>query len=154
MRSDDQAFLLQIEQYDRLVFSPVGDSMFPMLRGARDVVVLGRRPSGRLKRRDVALYRADSGVYVLHRVISILPNGYGFCGDNSLETDPFVSEERVLAVVKGFYRGKLHISVYNPVYRIYTLIWCSGMGARGVMLRFFRALRTAKARLRGGNKRA
>lgn len=48
--------------------------MYPMLRNGEDVVVL-KKPEGRLKYLDVALYRRSNGDFVLHRVVGFDKDG-------------------------------------------------------------------------------
>lgn len=71
----------------RLIYSNVGDSMWPFIRQGRDLLVI-EPPKGRLKRLDVPLYRRDSGQYVLHRVLAVEPDGYVICGDNRFIAEP------------------------------------------------------------------
>ena len=52
----------------RLVYSNVGDSMWPLIRQGRDLLVI-EPARGRLKRLDVPLYKRDNGQYVLYRVL-------------------------------------------------------------------------------------
>lgn len=144
--ASDAAFLSQIERYGRLVFSPVGESMCPMLRGAMDVVVLGRA-DGPLKRLDVALYRNERDEYVLHRLIGRSDEGLLFAGDARLSLDPPVEEKRVLGVMTSFFRNGREIQAGNAFYRLYARIWCAGFGLRRVLLHgFYRAVRL-RARL-------
>lgn len=59
--------------------SPKGTSMLPFLKEGRDsVLVVPDMP----KKYDIALYEKN-GVYVLHRVLEVTPEGYITCGDNS-----------------------------------------------------------------------
>ena len=54
-----------------LLYRNVGDSMLPLIRQGRDLVLVSRKPEGRLKKYDVPLYRRDSGQYVLHRILKV-----------------------------------------------------------------------------------
>ena len=65
----------------RLVYSNVGDSMWPLIRQGRDLLVI-EPARGRLKRLDVPLYKRDNGQYVLHRILAVNPDSYVICGDN------------------------------------------------------------------------
>lgn len=104
----------------RLVYKTKGTSMLPMLHQNRDLVVI-EVPSSRLNKFDVALYRRGDQ-YVLHRVISVAPDGYRIRGDNtfSLETVP---DEDVIGVLTGFNRkGKTH-AVTERGYLFYVRFW-------------------------------
>ena len=58
-----------LDREGQLIYTNVGDSMWPLIRQGRDLVVI-HRTTGRLKKYDVPLYRRDSGQYVLHRVLT------------------------------------------------------------------------------------
>lgn len=95
-----------------------GVSMFPMLRDRRDTIIVTRR-EGRLKKYDVALYkRGDS--YVLHRVIEVLPDSYIIRGDNCLSKEYGITDDTVLGVLTGFYRGDKEKSMKSFSYKLYS----------------------------------
>lgn len=103
------------------ICSPITGSMRPMIRVRRDSALFVP-PEGRLKRYDVALYRADGGKAVMHRVLQVLPEGYFIRGDNAL-TGEFVREGQVFGVMKGFYRDETFIEADSPPYRLYARAW-------------------------------
>ena len=91
-----------------------------MLRQNRDLVIL-QAPVSRLQKNDVALYRRGRD-YVLHRVISVLSDGYLIRGDNTYSMEN-VPEEAILGVLTGFQRkGKDH-SINERGYRLYVAFW-------------------------------
>ena len=49
-----------LEKEGHLIYSNVGDSMLPLIRQNRDLVVI-ERPAGRLRKFDVPLSRRDRG---------------------------------------------------------------------------------------------
>lgn len=111
---------LQLETAGRANLAVTGYSMLPMLRQFRDTVVLSPI-SGRLQPGDIALYQRESGQYVLHRVIRVLPEGYCFCGDNQAEPET-VTDPQLKAVVTGYIRnGRTHTgkALGDRLYR-----WC------------------------------
>lgn len=65
-----------------LLYRNVGDSMLPLIRQGKDLLLIARKPQGRLNKYDVPLYRRDSGQYVLHRILKVRKNDYVLCGDN------------------------------------------------------------------------
>ena len=65
-----------------LLYRNVGDSMLPLIRQGKDLLLIARKPEGRLRKYDVPLYRRDSGQYVLHRILKVRENDYVICGDN------------------------------------------------------------------------
>ncbi|MDD3335907.1 MAG: S24/S26 family peptidase [Eubacteriales bacterium] len=108
--------------------------MFPLLRDARDVVVLVR-PKGKLRRLDVALYRSERDEYVLHRLLYRRGDQLVFCGDSRLTSDPPVEEKRVVAVMTDIYHKNRHISVKRWPYRVYAHVWCWNIRLRRLLLR-------------------
>ena len=58
----------EIERTGKLVYTNVGDSMMPLIKQGRDLLII-EKPDGRLKRYDIPLYKRDSGQYVLQRVL-------------------------------------------------------------------------------------
>lgn len=125
-----------------------GNSMYPMLRGGRDTVVI--RPVGEkpLCPYDVALYQRDDGVYVLHRVIKVLPNQYLIRGDNNIETEHVPCDE-VIGVLTEFYRGEQHILVHDRGYLMYVHLWCMSFPVRKIWRRVLGLLSRFKHRVRG-----
>lgn len=99
-----------------------GTSMRPLFRTHRDTVILGR-PTGTLRRHDVALYRIPSGKLVLHRVLVVRPTEYLCRGDNTFRLE-HVPHTVVVGVLTAFRRGtnRRH-SVNEPLYRCYVWIW-------------------------------
>jgi len=76
------------------------DSMQPLLLGGRDTIVV-RPKTEPLKPLDVALYRRGDK-YILHRVISVLDDGYLIRGDNCYYEE-IVDEKDVIGILTEFY---------------------------------------------------
>ncbi|MBQ7034254.1 MAG: S24/S26 family peptidase [Clostridia bacterium] len=102
-------------------FSPRGVSMLPMLRQGKDSVIFSPLPD-RLKKYDLPLYQRANGTYVLHRIIAA-GEAYTCMGDNQFIPEPNLAHEQMIAVVTAFYRGNRKISVTNPWYRLYCVLW-------------------------------
>ena len=133
---------LQLETAGRATLMVTGCSMLPMLRQGRDTVILAP-VSGKLKAGDVALYRRENGMYVLHRVIKAAEEDYRFCGDNQAQLET-VTQSQLEAVVTGYLRnGKEHTGngLGDRLYR-----WCQVhlFGLR----KYYIALRRRLGRLR------
>ena len=109
-------------------FSPKGISMQPLLYQGRDAVTLSP-VNGRLKKHDVALYRRDNGVYVLHRVVSA-GETYTFVGDNQFALERGIRQDQILAIMSSFTRKGKEISVTDPGYRRYCALWSLGRPLR------------------------
>ena len=116
-----------------LVYTGVGSSMLPMLRPRRDLLII-ERPSESLKRYDVALYRRDSGQYVLHRVLKACKDGYTMCGDHQWQREFGVTDRQIIGVLIAFVRDGKEISAADPCYQLYVHLWCDLFGLRAAIL--------------------
>ncbi len=103
----------------QLPLTVTGGSMWPFLASGRDTVYL-RRPNGALRCGDIALYRAERGQYILHRVCAVEQAGYSLCGDAQTVPERGVSHERVLAVAVGAYRRGRYIAPGNFLWEVYA----------------------------------
>ena len=122
-------------------FSPKGVSMLPMLREGKDSVVLSPLPD-KLKKYDLPLYQRPNGKYILHRIVKV-GQTYTCVGDHQFQLEHGVEDRQMIGVVTAFYRGKRMISVDNPVYRLYCLIWHGTRPVRHFTHRVFRRIRRA-----------
>lgn len=103
-----------------VTFTPQGTSMEPMLRDGQDVVVLAK-PKGRLNMLDVALYRRDDGVYIMHRVIDVDDNGnYIFCGDNRYAKERGIRDDQIIGVMTCFIRKGTTYYPDSILYKLYS----------------------------------
>ena len=123
-----------LEKEGRLVYSSVGDSMLPLIRQGRDLLVI-ERPDGRLKKYDVPLYRRDSGQYVLHRVLKVRENDYVICGDNRWAKEYGVTDRQILGVLTAVIRDGKELPVTDRRYRLYVRLWCGLFPLRAFALR-------------------
>ena len=117
----------------RLVYSNVGDSMLPLIRQGRDLVVI-ERPTGRLKKYDVPLYRRDGGQYVLHRVLKVRQNDYVLCGDNRWRRETGITDGHVRGVLTAVVRDGKELPVTDWRYRLYVHLWCDLFPLRAFLL--------------------
>lgn len=102
---------------------PQGYSMYPLLVPDRDEVILSPLPDRPLRRGDVALYRRDTGILVLHRICRCKEDGYYMVGDNQVQVEGPLRKEQVIGIMSGFVRkGKL-FSSDNLWYRILSRVW-------------------------------
>ena len=102
---------------------PQGYSMYPLLVPDRDEVILSPLPDRPLRRGDVALYRRDTGILVLHRICRCKEDGYYMVGDNQVQVEGPLRKEQVIGIMSGFVRkGKL-FSSDDLWYRILSRIW-------------------------------
>ena len=94
-----------------------GVSMLPMLKDRRDTIVVLPKTE-RLKPLDVALYKRGE-LYILHRVLSVTPNGYIIRGDNCY-ADENVPENAVIGVLTEFFRKDKHYYCTDEKYLKYV----------------------------------
>ena len=124
----------------RLAYSNVGDSMLPLIRQGRDLVVI-ERVSGRLKKYDVPLYRRDGGQYVLHRVLKVRQDDYVLCGDNRWRRETGVTDRHVRGVLTAVVRDGKELPVTDRRYRLYVHLWCDLFPLRAFLLMAIHVLR-------------
>lgn len=121
-----------IAQQGHLVYTNTGDSMMPLLRQHRDLLVILPKPAGRLKRLDVPLYKRDNGKYILHRVLWVRKNDYVICGDNQWYPECGIEDHHIIGILDAVIRdGKtipLRETPEHPKvswkYKLYVHLWC------------------------------
>lgn len=103
--------------------------MMPLIKQGRDVLVIVRRPKGRLKRLDIPLYRRPSdpeGKYVLHRILRVCGDGtYWICGDNRHWVEKGVRDEQIIGVLQAVVRDGKTVDLNKSwKYKLYSHLWC------------------------------
>lgn len=132
----------RIKSGGNVSFTPMGVSMYPMLRNGRDSVVLSPLPD-RLKKYDVILYRRANGKYVLHRIIGV-GEKYTCIGDNQYQKEKGIEHSQVIAVVSSFTRKGKEYSVNDFGYKLYCRVWHYTRALRKILRDVKRALRSLK----------
>ena len=112
-----------IERDGKLIYTNVGDSMHPLIRQDRDLLII-EKPEGRLKKYDVPLYKRDSGQYVLHRILKVRDDDYVICGDNRCSREYGITDRHIIGVLTAVVRDGKEISVTDLKYRLYVHLWC------------------------------
>lgn len=103
----------KIDQREVISFVPEGTSMWPIIKGGKNTVIIEKK--NRLaKEWDVIFYKRGEK-NVLHRVMEVVDDGYVTSGDSLFFTEK-VKEEDVFGVMVGFYKGKKYISSSDPKY--------------------------------------
>ena len=121
----------RIKSGGNVSFTPMGVSMYPMLRHGVDRVVLSPAPN-RLKKYDIPFYRRNNGRYVLHRVVKV-GDSYTCIGDNEYKYEPGIEHSQVIAVVTAFTRKGKEYTTKNFGYKIYCRIWHYSRSARKIL---------------------
>ena len=116
-----------------------GTSMNPLLKSERDKVYI-EKPTSRLKKGDVALYKRSNGLFVLHRVYKVMKSSYVFWGDNHFLLEYGVEDNNIIGVAKGYYKGEKYVDFSKSLRcKLYKLFWCSSVWFRK-FLSFFRRI--------------
>lgn len=137
-------FRKEIEKHGTLIHTNVGDSMMPLIKQGRDVLII-KKVNGRLKKYDVPLYQRDSGQYVLHRILKVRKDDYVICGDNRSFKEYGITDRHIIGVLSGVIRKGKEVSVTDKKYKLYVHLWCDFFPIRAFILR---AVRFLKRRLK------
>ena len=125
----------ELAKHGRLVYTNVGDSMMPLLRQHRDLLVVEKKPDGPCKKYDAVLYKRPNGQYVLHRIVGIREDGYVLCGDNRWRREYGVQDSWILGVLTAVVRDGKELSVNGRGYRLGVRLWTDLFWARSLILR-------------------
>ena len=123
-----------IERDGKLVYTNVGDSMRPLIRQGKDLIII-EKPQGRLKKYDVPLYKRDSGQYVMHRILKVRENDYVICGDNRYSKEYGITDKHIIGVLTAIVRDGKEISMTDWKYKAYIHLWCDLFPVRAFVLK-------------------
>lgn len=124
-----------------------GTSNLPTLSGGRDEIILGRVDQP-LKKRDLPLYRRDSGQYVLHRIVSVQKDGtYTCCGDNQWTLEPGIRPDQVIGRVIQLTRKGKTFSDKNVLYRAWVWLWVLLLPCRRFLIRGGQSVNRVRRRI-------
>ena len=117
-----------------LVYTNVGTSMLPLLRQRRDIIEIHKKDLAvRCKKYDVVLYKRG-GRYILHRILSVQPNGYIICGDHNIRREFDITDDMILGVMTRVIRNGKSITLNNKWYKLYVHLWCDFYHIRAAIL--------------------
>ena len=140
----------QLAQTGRLIYTNKGDSMMPLIKQDRDLLVI-KPLNGRLKKYDVPLYRRDSGQYVLHRILKVRKDDYVICGDNRWSKEYGISDRHILGVLTAVVRDGRVVSFESWKYKLYVHLWCDFFPVRALITHVISKLKRMKRKkLRSG----
>ena len=109
----------EIQSKGYIVYTSEGDSMMPLIREHRDILVI-KKITEPLKKNDVVLFKRPNGAYVLHRIIALKGLGqYSIVGDNRLFPET-VPEEWIIGILSEIIKDGKHISVESDEYKAYV----------------------------------
>lgn len=112
-----------INKYGKLIYTNVGNSMMPLLRERKDLLII-EKPKGRLKKYAVPLYKRSSEQYVLHRILKVRKEDYVICGDNRWQKEYGITDQQIIGVLTGIVRDGKVITINSWRYRLYVHLWC------------------------------
>lgn len=119
----------ELARSGKVVYTNVGVSMMPLLRQGRDLMVIYKADTAKLRKYDAVLFKRPNvngrGRYVLHRLLRICPDGrFWIVGDNCASGE-MVSPENILGILKAVQRGKKTISVDSFGIKLYVFFWAA-----------------------------
>ena len=130
-----------LQEHGQLVYTNVGDSMWPLLHEGRDLMIIDKKPEGRMKKYDAILYKRPCGKYIMHRILKVRQDDYVLCGDNRWLREFGVKDEWILGVLTAVVRKGKRVSVTSWKYRLYVHMWCDFYWIRAFILRGWGVLR-------------
>lgn len=126
-----------LQKHGKYLTPVCGTSMNPLLYEGEDTVVIVPKV-GPLHRYDVPLYLRKNGQHVLHRVMRVERDGYVMCGDHQIVLEHGITDDMILGVMDGFFRGKRYVKTTNLAYRLYVFFWCCVPYVRRICLHLMR----------------
>jgi len=124
----------QLAQNGKLIYTNVGDSMMPLIRQDKDLLII-EPVQGRLKKYDVPLYKRDTGQYVLHRILKVRENDYVICGDNRWQKEYGITDRHIIGILTGIVRDGRTVPVTDKKYLFYVHLWCDFFPIRALIVR-------------------
>lgn len=128
-------FRSELQKHGSIIYTNVGDSMMPLIKQGRDVLIISRKPKGKLKKYDVPLYQRDSGQYVLHRILKVRRHDYVICGDNRSHPETGITDRHIIGTLTGIIRNGKELPLTNRKYRLYVHLWCDFFPIRAFIIR-------------------
>ena len=125
----------ELNRTGHLIYSNVGDSMLPLIRQGRDLLVIEKTHGARLNKYDIPLYKRDSGQYVLHRILKVRENDYVICGDNRYSKEYGITDRHIIGVLIKVIRDGRELDFHSFRYRAYVFLWCGLFPVRAFVLR-------------------
>lgn len=95
-----------------------GDSMNPLIY-QDNVKIMITRPKFPLKKYDVPVYKRD-GHLTMHRIVAVTKKGYIICGDNRINLEKDITDDKIIGVLTGIWRGAEYIDCKGKYYRNYS----------------------------------
>lgn len=112
-----------LESGKAVQIKPQGYSMYPVIVPGRDEVIVQKEDPAKLKRGDVALYRRDGSILVIHRIWKKDEKGFYMVGDNQIEIEGPLRPDQIKGKMVTLIRNGKEIDVRGMSYRFLCSIW-------------------------------
>lgn len=114
-----------------------GSSMMPLLKSGRDIVWLQKQGSETITHGRILFFRRDNGMFILHRVRRVLPDGrFVVNGDAQTWCEP-VRPDQVVAVVTQIVRKGKTLRWDHPLLRLWNHLWFPTRLIRPLLFRLY-----------------
>ena len=133
-------YLEGLKEGKKVKIEPFGFSMYPLLVGNRDSLIL-KSIDCPLRRGDICLYRRDDGKYVTHTVHHTDDKGTYFLGESQKNIEGPLRDDQILAVAESFIRKGKEYSCENRKYKFAHEIWIRLRPFRKPLIKAYRFVR-------------
>ena len=116
---NNSSFEQELKTHGKLIYPNAGTSMMPLLRERRDLMVISRRPEGRLKKHDAVLYKRG-GKYILHRIVKVRKDDYVIRGDHQWRHERGIKDAHIIGVLSAVVRDGQEIPITDKKYLRYV----------------------------------
>jgi len=137
-----------LEKHGKLVYRNIGTSMLPLIREKHDLMIIVKRPEGRLKKYDAVLYKSKNGEYILHRIIKVNNNDYVICGDNCIHREFGIKDEQIIGVLTAVVKDNKTINASDIKYRIYVHFVCDFFHIKAAVLYIIQLFRRLSSKIK------
>ena len=134
------SFEEEIQRKGYLLYRVEGDSMMPLIRQDKDLVLISGKPEGRLKKYDVPLYKRDSGQYVLHRIVRICGTEVILMGDGNFRETESCRLSDIMGIVTKIIRNGRYVDCNTRAERYKAEIWSALLPIRRYLLYIYRRI--------------
>ena len=109
----------ELKSKGRIVYTNKGNSMSPLIKGGRDVLVIRAKNDG-FRKNDVVLYKTPKGQLMLHRIRKTSKGHYFIIGDHCTVGET-VPQERVIGILESLMRGDRTVKLSGFSYKLYVV---------------------------------
>lgn len=132
--TENYSFERMLSEKGYIIYTNIGYSMLPLLRQRRDIIEIRPCNEERCRKYDVVLYKRGE-MYVLHRILKVLPKRYIIAGDHNTFVERDVTDAQIIGVMNRIIRDGREIKMDNVCYRLYVHLWCDPYPIRMFLIR-------------------